>query len=239
MTLNKLDKPQIELIHEKARQRVDQYRRRMKLQARRARTIAKPDYSYDRENLHPLGLQLFLDKVRPTPMPMRDVAGAAPQPRLPHIVDPSPPNEPDKVLETERQMFSLREGANQNPYSWDFDLCTLTLGNFNYRKMTLVRDFSNLIETDLGSGAFDTIFLIEPPSRRGNAAAGIGIGRPAPRHFMRCDTGFGHLSRTHRCQLYYSRPARHRQITDHHQPHCRLCGARQTRVVCVRKARGH
>src|SRR5262249_25123345 len=29
VTLNKIDRPQIELIHEKARQRVDQYRRRM------------------------------------------------------------------------------------------------------------------------------------------------------------------------------------------------------------------
>src|SRR5204862_7997319 len=74
VTLNKIDRPQIELIHEKARQRVDQYRRRMQLQARRARVTAKPEYSYDRENLRPLGLQLFLEKVRPTPMPLRDVA---------------------------------------------------------------------------------------------------------------------------------------------------------------------
>src|SRR5204862_590287 len=124
VTLNKIDRPQIELIHEKARQRVDQYQRRMKLQARRARVTAKPAYSYDRENMRPLGLQLFLEKVRPTPMPLRDVAGAAPQPRLPHIVDPTAPP-PGKVLETEREMFALREGGNHNPYSWDFDLCSL------------------------------------------------------------------------------------------------------------------
>ena len=162
VTLNKIDRPQIELIHEKARQRVDQYRRRMKLQARRARATAKPEYSYDRENLRPLGLQLFLEKIRPTPMPLRDVAGAAPQPRLPHIVDPGGPPEPGKVLETERQMFSLRDGDNQNPYSWDFDLCSQTLGNFNYRKMTLVRDYAKLIETDMASGSFDTVFSLTP-----------------------------------------------------------------------------
>ncbi|HEU0037643.1 MAG TPA: DUF4011 domain-containing protein, partial [Verrucomicrobiae bacterium] len=90
VTLNKIDRPQIELIHERARQRVDQYRRRMKLKARAARSLAKPDYSYDRENLRPLGLQLFLEKVRPTPMPLRDVMGAAPQVRLPHIVESGP-----------------------------------------------------------------------------------------------------------------------------------------------------
>src|SRR5436190_5577136 len=92
VTLNKIDRPQIQLIHEKARQRVDQYLRRLKLQARKARKTAKPEYSYDRENFRPLGLQLFLQKVRPTPMPLRDVMGAAPQSQLPHlitIVEPS------------------------------------------------------------------------------------------------------------------------------------------------------
>lgn len=162
VTLNKIDRPQIELIHEKARQRVDQYRRRLKLQARKARVRIKPDYSYDRENLKPLGLQLFLEKVRPTPLPLRDVSGAAPTPRRPHIVDPAGPADSGKVLETERQMFALRAGDNQNPYSWDFDLCSLTLGNFNYRKMTLVRDYAKLIETDMASGSFDTVFSLAP-----------------------------------------------------------------------------
>ena len=59
-------------------------------------------------------------------------------------------------------MFALRDGDNQNPYSWDFDLCSQTLGNFNYRKMTLVRDYANLIETDMASGAFDTVFSLTP-----------------------------------------------------------------------------
>lgn len=168
VTLNKIDRPQIQLILEKARQRVDQYRRRMKIHARRARSAAKPDYSYDRENFRPLGLQLFLQKVRPTPMPLRDVMGAAPQARLPHIVDPAATTGSGKVLETERQMFALRDGGNQNPYSWDFDLCSLTLGNFNYRKMTLVRDYSNLIETDMASGAFDRVFSLSPKPPEGS-----------------------------------------------------------------------
>jgi predicted DNA-binding WGR domain protein len=162
VTLNKIDRPQIELIHEKAKQRVDQYRRRMKIQARRARAAAKPEYSYDREHFRPLGLQLFREKVSPTPMPLRDVVGAPPRVRLPHIVEQSAAGDSGKVLETERQMFSLREGENRNPYSWDFDLCSLTLGNFNYRKMTLVRDYAKLIETDMASGAFDTVFSLRP-----------------------------------------------------------------------------
>jgi hypothetical protein len=175
VVLNKIDRPQIELIHEKARQRVDQYRRRMKLQARKARKTLRPEYSYDRENFRPLGLQLFLEKVRPTPMPLRDVMGGTTPVRLPHmvgltapearvsrIVQPVTSTDSGKVLETERQMFALRDGDNQNSYSWDFDLCSITLGNFNYRKMTLVRDYSKLIETDMASGAFDTVFSLSP-----------------------------------------------------------------------------
>src|SRR6185369_459567 len=34
VTLNKVDRPQIELIHERARQRVEQYKRRLKVKAR-------------------------------------------------------------------------------------------------------------------------------------------------------------------------------------------------------------
>jgi predicted DNA-binding WGR domain protein len=173
VVLNKIDRPQIDLIHEKARQRVDQYRRRMKLQAKRERKAAKPDYSYDRENFRPLGLQLFLEKIRPTPLPLRQVAGAAPEARLPHIVE-SAQSDPG-VIETERQMFSLRDGQNQNPYSWDFDLCTMTLGNFNYRKMTLVRDYSRLIETDLASTAFDQVFSLTPKAPEEASLPGLEI----------------------------------------------------------------
>lgn len=164
VTLNLVDRPRIELIHEKARQRVDQHRRRLKMQARRTRTTARPEYSYDRDQFRPLGLQLFIDRIRPAPLPLRDAAGASPEPRSLHMADPDPvPGlAADGVLKTERRMFALREGEHQNPYSWDFDLCSLTLGNFNYRKMTLVRDYAKLIETDLASAAFDTVFSLSP-----------------------------------------------------------------------------
>jgi hypothetical protein len=162
VAFNKVDLPRIELIHERARQRVDQYRRRLKLKARVARSTAKPEYSYDRDRFRPLGLQLFLEKVRPAPMPLSDAAGAAPQPRAPNIADPGPPPEEAKVLEVERPMFTLKGNEEENPYSWDFDLCSQTLGNFNYRKMTLVRDYARLIETDMASAAFDTIFALTP-----------------------------------------------------------------------------
>src|SRR5262249_27838553 len=83
--------------------------------------------------------------------------------------------ETGKVLEAERRMFSLREGDNQNPYAWDFDLCSQTLGNFNYRKMTLVRDYARLIDVDMASGAFDTVFSLSPkPAQETPAPLDLG-----------------------------------------------------------------
>ena len=186
VVLHKVERPQIKLIHERARQRLEQYQRRMKERRPRARARKAVDYSYDRENFKPLGLQIFLEQIRPTPAPLRHVAGAPPAPRVPGFrgnrseanaeIETEPPGlesagqgtaaiESGSVLETERRMFSLRDGEQEtsgNPYSWDFDLCAITLGNFNYRRMTLVHDYAKLIESDLASEGFDRIFSVEP-----------------------------------------------------------------------------
>jgi predicted DNA-binding WGR domain protein len=144
------DKPKIQLVHERARQRLDQYRRRMARQGRRVRRGGRPDHSYESDDFRPLGLQLFQQWVVPSPLPLRGLAGAPPRPRTPFAAG------------EERKMFALVEEAQGNPYAWELDLCALTLANFNYRKMTLVRDYANLIEHDTPSQAFDRIFSIEP-----------------------------------------------------------------------------
>ena len=266
VVLHKVERPQIKLIHERARQRLEQYRRRMKERRPRAKAKKPTDYSYDRENFRPLGLQIFQEHIKPTPAPLRQVAGAPPAPRVPGLCrsrreealigcervglldqglpknmgkaaedcrtpkpggrigatlsrdsvlecgsplplsapvdrqpavgparedgdqslvtsapamneddDASGPAGPNDVmsafgeaetgLETERRMFSLREGEQEtvgNPYSWDYDLCAITLGNFNYRRMTLVHDYANLMQSDLASESFDRIFSVEP-----------------------------------------------------------------------------
>jgi hypothetical protein len=148
VSLNRSAKPRIQLIHERAKQRLDQYRRRM---ARSGRTVgpAKIDYSYDRGDFRPLGLQVFQKKILPAPLPLRDLAGAPPPPRPLNMV-------------AERKTFALVEDGMGNPYSWELDLCALTLANFNYRKMTLVRDYAHLIGGDIINAAFDRVFSLEP-----------------------------------------------------------------------------
>jgi thymidylate kinase len=176
VTLNKIDRPQIELIHERAKQRLDQYRRKLKVSARRtARSAHSFDYSYDAKNARPLGLQLFQEKVRPAPLPLREAAGALPENHAPNWMAPPAPNTLESVVETTSERFALRNPENQNPYVWDFDLCSMTLGNFNYRKMTLVRDYANLIETEVSSVAFDTIFSLAPKAAEETAPAPLDL----------------------------------------------------------------
>lgn len=174
VTLRRVDRPQIELIHERARQRIDQFRRRQTLR-KPGRTATSYDYSYDRDKPHPLGLQIFRRKVLPAPLPLRETAGAPPRPRLPHLaVDPAAGNGRDS--ETGREAFALREDGTGNRYTWDFDLCSITLGNFNYRKMTLVRDYAHLIESDLASQAFDGVFSLDPRTLEEAEAPALPLG---------------------------------------------------------------
>lgn len=157
VTLTLTDKPKIQLVHEKARQRLDQYRRRIARHGKSVRGPQNLDASYDRADFRPMGLQMFQKLIHPAPLPLRDMAGAPPSPRSPFMVAP-----PAGTESSERRSFSLVEEAEGNPYTWEFDLCALTLANFNYRKMTLVRDYANLIDQDSPNIAFDRIFSLEP-----------------------------------------------------------------------------
>jgi superfamily I DNA and/or RNA helicase/predicted DNA-binding WGR domain protein len=169
VTLVLTEKPRIQLFHEKAKQRVDQYRRRLAKTGRQVRA-AKVDYSYDRADFRPLGLQIFQKKILPAPLPLRGLAGAPPLPRPVNM-----------VAETERKTFALVGDGVGNPYSWEFDLCSLTLANFNYRKMTLVRDYAQLISSDTPNAAFDRVFALQP---RAVGTPEIPILPPAQQHLI-------------------------------------------------------
>jgi len=181
VVLAKLDRPKIELMHARARQRLDQWRRKQKARGPR-KGSAPADYSYDRENYHPRGLQLFLEKVQPQPFPPADMDGAPPPPRLPGLVasdKEKPEDHPEQTdpetgevvtpIPPERELYSLRDDDSGNPYRWSFDLCSLTLGNFHYRKMTLVRDYSKLTETDRPNPSFDAVFSMDPRPADGDS----------------------------------------------------------------------
>ena len=151
VTLDLVTAPSIRLIHEKAVQRLRQYeKRRGKGQKR---SIGRPDFSYDRNDYKPLGWTLFEKHVVPKPLPQREALGLPmPAPR-PDYVAGGP------VKETEK--YSL-EKEDKGKFAWDFDCAQVTLAHFNYRKMSLVRDYSALIDGKFEPQSFDRLFSIAP-----------------------------------------------------------------------------
>ena len=51
---------------------------------------------------------------------------------------------------------------NHKSLYWEFDLSSTTLGNFNYRKMTLVRDYKSILKEEIISKNFEKIFTDKP-----------------------------------------------------------------------------
>ncbi|MEX0938807.1 MAG: AAA domain-containing protein [Pirellulales bacterium] len=157
VNLTKIDRPRIALIHEKARRKLDQYRRRARLAGRGVRKHLDLDYSYDPANYHPLGIKLFSAKVRPSQTHLREIIEENPRPRTFAAAEQDPP-----VAEKERQFFSLQSGGEANPYDWTFDLCSVTLANFKYRRMSLVRDYEELLGDGMTNLAFEATFSLSP-----------------------------------------------------------------------------
>ena len=155
----KVDRPRIHLIHATARRRLDQYVQRTRLSGRGVHIFADLDYSYDRENFHPLGLRLFQTRIRRPETNLETVIRQAPRPRT--FMVPAPPAE-TPAAEEERRMYALPEAEDANPFHWEFDLCRVTLGNFRYRKMSLVRDYAALLENGADNPGFDALFSAEP-----------------------------------------------------------------------------
>jgi hypothetical protein len=50
----------------------------------------------------------------------------------------------------------------REPYLWNFDLCSLTLANLRYRRMSLVRDYEAILDQQLANPAFETAFSLAP-----------------------------------------------------------------------------
>ena len=101
-------------------------------------------YSYRRTDYQPLGVQIFRAQIAQQSLPLGIALGA--EPRRPG------------ALETD--VYSLdTEGG---PYSWDVDLCAVSLANFNYRTLGLVRDYDELLTTGESAASFDHLFSDRP-----------------------------------------------------------------------------
>lgn len=160
VTIDKIDRPRIALLHDKARRKLDQYRRRARLSGRGVRQFMGTDYSYDPANYHPLGIKLFAAKVRTPETRLRAIINERPRPRT-FAAPQAASGSESPVVEKERSFYSLEEGET-NPYTWQYDLCSVTLANFKYRRMSLVRDYDALVEQQIDHPSFEAIFSLKP-----------------------------------------------------------------------------
>ena len=79
----------------------------------------------------------------------------------------------DEATQLDRSFYAVDSGAGAGSHDWELDLCAVTLANFNYRKMTLVRDYNDFIGSFAYSHAtFDLLFSDEGrPAFEPNAPA--------------------------------------------------------------------
>ena len=156
--LEKIDRPRIDLVHDRARRRLEQYRRKVRVAGKRVRRYEDFQYSYHADNFHPLGYQIFREKVFPTETRLRAIVQESPAPR--HFFAKS--EAATTTDEKSRLFYRLRGDEEDNPYAWEFDLCSITLGNFKYRKMSLVQDYTALLSDCPECNAFDSVFSLVP-----------------------------------------------------------------------------
>lgn len=149
VTLALTTKPEIELIHQKAVQRLRVFQRRRGATARSS-GVARPEFSYDRDDYRPLGLALFEKYVKASPLPQRIAVGASMPPR------------PDRMAAAAEATSYALSGGEGHRFKWEIDLTQVTLANFNYKKMSLVRDYTQLLDDRVTPPSFDTVFSIEP-----------------------------------------------------------------------------
>jgi hypothetical protein len=161
VTVDLLERPAIELVQARVRRRLDAFRKRVQISGRGVRAREGVEYSYRRDNFQPLGLRLFTMRVAVPEAPAATVF-EAPRPRRSMMV----PELEAGVREVERELYSLkRAGSTGGPHRWAFDMTSVTLGNFDYQKISLVRDYDTLLDGDVPNRAFESLFSTDarPP----------------------------------------------------------------------------
>jgi len=150
--LHYIDKPKIKLVHSVARQTVSNYKKRLRKGGNMLDSYKNISYSYQTEHYKPLGLEIFKQRIEPRATYLEflvneDINLAS--------------NQLTGSGVKERELYEMVE-SESNPYSWDFDVCNIILGNFNYKKMSLVRDYNQVIDNNIQHPVFESLFSNQP-----------------------------------------------------------------------------
>lgn len=148
--LELVQKPKIKLIHTQAKRTYNLFQK--KLRGRVSSSFKDLAYSYSRRNFKPLGLEIFKSKVKSSVNSIR------------FLLDDNVKLEQAVASKTKtREFYQIQDGLDEiSPYNWEVDLCNITLGNFDYRKMSLVGDYNQLLEDKFDNSIFDDVFSLEP-----------------------------------------------------------------------------
>lgn len=156
VSLEMADKPKLRLLHRTVRRRLDQFNKRRAHHTRGVRSRGALSYSYERKSYAALGVQMFREYVALAESPSRDIFGA-PKPLLYNMVETH-----DTVQMREKKVTQFQQIDNDaSRYEWSFDLCSVTLANFNYRKMSLVRDYDAVLAGESDAESLFARFFTE------------------------------------------------------------------------------
>lgn len=146
------DKPKIKLVHSVARQTVSNYKKRLRRNGNQLDSYKNIAYSYQPEQYKPLGLEIFKQRIEPRASFLEFLINDDIKPSSQLLTGSNT---------KERELYEVVE-SESNPYSWDFDVCNMVLGNFNYKKMSLVRDYNHVIDHKVQHNVFDALFSDQP-----------------------------------------------------------------------------
>lgn len=156
--------PSVRLIHQKAVKRLRKFEKRRGKRIKRQSALAK--YSYDKNDYTPLGRAIFENHIVLEALPQRSALGIATESR--------PSFMSGKSATAEAQTYALDKN-DTSKYGWEIDLAEVTLTNFNYKKMSLVRDYSSLIEDAKTLGSLDRLFSIKPREEQHTAPTALPV----------------------------------------------------------------
>lgn len=142
-------KPRIHLIHKIARKNFHLKNRKLNKRSS-ALNLRSFNYSYEQEDFKPLGLQIFNERIRPK------------NSELEYIINEDILPSSSATTEKERTFYSNDSQGEINPLVWEIDTCNVTLGNFNYRKMSLVKDYNDIILSENSNSIFEKLFDENP-----------------------------------------------------------------------------
>lgn len=137
VTIERIDRPRIALMHKKAQRWLERYQRR----TRKGEEATEPAVT-DAASVGTVAPPIGAVDVTPS-------------------TNAEEPTQVESTTERTTYTFVDRDDA-ANPFQWEFDLCSVTLGNFRSRRTSLVRDYDELLNREHIHPGFDAVFSLAP-----------------------------------------------------------------------------